>query len=109
MEVIALQVFEQALKWAMSPDRIGNLRQRAAKQGAVASGKMTFGNVPEVYRKRLHDDISLKPRTKTYREERIAALLKSWPSIKDRDGVCPPWIPPRPAGGLRFKREIFLS
>ncbi len=61
------------------------LRQRAASQIAVATGKMTFGNALEVYLKRLRGDISLKPRTKTYREERIAALLKSWPSLKDMD------------------------
>jgi integrase len=57
-------------------------RQRAESQSAVASGKMTFGDALAVYRKRLDGDVSLKPRSKEYREERIAALLKSWPTLE---------------------------
>jgi integrase len=38
-----------------------------------------------VYRKRLEGDVSLKPRSKQYREERIAALLKSWPTLDKMD------------------------
>ncbi len=60
-------------------------RQRAESQTAVAGGKMTFGNALAVYRRRLQGDISLKPRSKEYREERIAALLKSWPSLENTD------------------------
>jgi integrase len=36
----------------------------------------------ETYRKRLDGDYSLKERSKVYRQERIAALLKSWPELK---------------------------
>ena len=60
-------------------------RQRAASLSAVADGKMTFGDALAVYRKRLEGDVSLKPRSKEYREERIAALLKSWPTIEKMD------------------------
>lgn len=60
-------------------------RQRAASLSAVANGKMTFGDALVVYRKRLEGDISLKPRSKEYREERIAALLKSWPTLEKMD------------------------
>jgi integrase len=56
-------------------------RQRIEVQGAVANGNMTFGDALALFRNRLASDNSLKPRSKTYREERIAALLKSWPGL----------------------------
>jgi integrase len=60
-------------------------RQRAAAHTAVARGKMTFGAVVEIYRERLKGDYVLKERSKTYRQERIAALLKSWPDLEQTD------------------------
>jgi len=60
-------------------------RQRAESQTAVAGGKMTFGDALAVYRKRLQGDVSLKPRSKEYRMERIAALLKSWTNLENTD------------------------
>jgi integrase len=60
-------------------------RQRAAAQTAVARGKMTFADALETYRERLKGDHSLKERSKTYREERITALLKSWPDLAQAD------------------------
>ncbi len=52
---------------------------------AVLRGKMTFGQALETYRKRLEGDYVLKERSKVYRKERIAALLKSWPELKGTD------------------------
>jgi hypothetical protein len=72
-------------------------RQRAAAQTAVARGKMTFADALQTYRERLKGDQSLKDRSKTYREERIAALLKSWPDWNQTDvaqiskGDCLAW------------------
>jgi integrase len=60
-------------------------RQRAEHQTAVADGAMSFGDALEIYKQRLAGDGSLKPRSKIYREERIAALLKSWPSLAKTD------------------------
>jgi integrase len=60
-------------------------RQKAEHQTAVADGKMTFGAALAIYRQRLNGDGSLKPRSKVYREERIAALLKTWPGIDKTD------------------------
>ncbi len=60
-------------------------RHRANAQKAVARGKMTFGQALETYRERLKGDQSLKDRSKAYREERIAALLKSWPELEQTD------------------------
>jgi integrase len=66
--------------------RLGDMekaeRQRAESQTAVGGGRMTFGDTLAVFRKRLQGDASLKPRSKVYREERISALLKSWPKLE---------------------------
>ena len=60
-------------------------RQRLETQAPATDGKMTFGEALAVYRKRLDGDVSLKPASKEYREERIAALLKSWPTLENTD------------------------
>ena len=60
-------------------------RKRAEAHKAVARGKMTFGDALATYRERLKGDYSLKERSKTFREERIAALLKSWPGLEQTD------------------------
>lgn len=66
-------------------DFLSEQRQRAAAGKAVAKGKMTFGDALQTYRERLAGDHSLKERSKTYRQERIAALLKSWPELSGTD------------------------
>jgi hypothetical protein len=60
-------------------------RQRAEHQTAVVDGVMEFRDVLALYRQRLAGDASLKPRSKVYREERIAALLKSWRGLEKTD------------------------
>jgi integrase len=60
-------------------------RQRAEHQTAVADGTMAFADALAIYKQRLAGDGSLKPRSKVYREERIAALLKSWPGLAKAD------------------------
>jgi hypothetical protein len=57
-------------------------RRRAVAQEAVSRGKMAFGDALQTCRERLKGDHSLKQRSKIYREERITALLKSWPDLK---------------------------
>ena len=60
-------------------------RQRAQSAHAVANGKMTFGEALEVFKTRVQASPTIKPRTKEYYAWRIAALLKSWPSLAGRD------------------------
>ena len=62
-------------------------RQTAESQMAVAGGKMTFGDALAVFRIRLQggQTKAKKPRSKAYREERIQALLKSWPTLEKTD------------------------
>ena len=56
-------------------------RQALENKNALGNGKMTFGQAAEVYHQRVQGDASLKARTKEYYEQRIAALLKSWPGL----------------------------
>ena len=60
-------------------------RQRSAAHSAVARGKMVFSQALETYRERLTGDQPLKDRSKVYREERISALLRSWPELQATD------------------------
>ncbi len=60
-------------------------RHRAEAMQATARGKMTFEQALKTYQERLTADVSLKDRSKTYREERIKALFKSWPDLNDLD------------------------
>jgi hypothetical protein len=57
-------------------------RQRVEIQGAAENGDMRFGDALVIFRGRLQNDSSLKPRTKEFREERIASLLKSWSGLE---------------------------
>ncbi|HWC58651.1 MAG TPA: hypothetical protein VHC44_03080, partial [Verrucomicrobiae bacterium] len=73
-------------KLAVAKLRLADLekieRQRVEIQGAVTNGNMRFGDALTIFRSRLHGDSSLKPRTKEFREERIASLLRSWPELE---------------------------
>jgi len=60
-------------------------RQRVETHGAIANGTMRFGDALAMFRHRLDGDGSLKPRSKDYRKERIAALLRSWPGLEEMD------------------------
>jgi integrase len=56
-------------------------RQRAESTDAIFQGKMTMASAIAMHRQRVAGDASLKPRTKEYHDQRIAALLKSWPEL----------------------------
>jgi integrase len=65
--------------------RLGDLekqeRQRAESKDGVARGRMTFADAIEIHKLRVAGDRSLKPRTKEYHQQRIDALVKSWPGF----------------------------
>ena len=69
--------------------RLGDLekkeRQLAEHQTAAADGRMSFGDALDIYEQRLKGDASLKPRTREYHEQRIKALLRSWPELKQTE------------------------
>lgn len=60
-------------------------RTTAENNDALTSGSMCFGQALAIFRQRVDGDPSLKPRTKAYYGERIAALLKSWPELDRLD------------------------
>jgi integrase len=60
-------------------------RQAGENQDALGNGKMTFGQAAGVFRQRIQGDASLKPRTKEYYEQRIVALLRSWPGLAEME------------------------
>src|ERR1035441_2718919 len=45
---------------------------------------MTVGDAVEIHKQRVAGDASLKPRTKEYDGQRLVALLKSWPGLKEK-------------------------
>lgn len=69
--------------------RLADLEKKeraSAEDGAKANaGKLTFGGALEIYKERLAKDPTLKPRSKDYYNERIAALVKSWPKLEATD------------------------
>lgn len=58
-------------------------RQAADRKVALQRGsnRMTFGDALELYRERLKNNAEIKIRTRDYYEQRIDALLKSWPGL----------------------------
>ncbi len=60
-------------------------RARIEGRARVLDGKVTFGDLLAEYRERLAADHTIKPRTRQYRAERIAAMLKSWPELLGTD------------------------
>ena len=96
--------------------RLGDLekeeRQIAQHATAYVAGKMTFGDALAIYRQRLQGDASLKPRTKEHREERICALLKTWPSVQRVDvrkitkQDCLTWAARYKSGAENFNKTV---
>lgn len=78
-------------------DLLAEHRRLAELHAKADAGKMTFEAALELYRAALKADASIKPRTMEYYEERIAALLKSWPGLLKLDmraldvGQCHEW------------------
>jgi hypothetical protein len=73
---------------------LDELHQRAE------GGKMTFGDALAIYRGELDADAHIKPRTRDYYNERITALLKTWPGLEKLDvrkitpADCRAWAAP---------------
>jgi integrase len=66
-------------------DELKKERQKAGSGMAVARGRMTVGDAVAVYRQRLQGSPQLKAKTKFYHEQRLAAILKSWPGLEKLD------------------------
>ena len=66
-------------------DYMKELGQSAESREALTNGVMTFGQALEIFKQRFESDPTLKPNSKLYRRERIAALLKSWKGLLKLD------------------------
>ena len=75
--------------FSVAKTKLANLekeeRRRDEIQQAPDTGKMTFADALRIYRERLKGDVSLKPRSKVYREECIGRLLRTWPELEAND------------------------
>jgi len=60
-------------------------RKRARNGNGEVSAKMTFAEAAAVHLRNLDDNLSIKPRTRHYWRQRLAALVKSWPGLNDTE------------------------
>ena len=60
-------------------------RQGAETRDSVSAGRMSLTDAIAIHKKRVAGDASLKPRTKDYHDQRIVALLKSWPGLGTKE------------------------
>ena len=60
-------------------------RQTAESETEAKQGKMPFSEAGKILRARLNGDATLKPRSRSYYEQRLVALLKSWPVLAEKD------------------------
>ncbi len=61
-------------------------RQRVANHGnGEVSAKMTFGEAADIHLSNLNDNPRIKPGTRHYWQQRLAALLKSWPALNETE------------------------
>jgi integrase len=60
-------------------------RERASNGNGGVSAKMAFGEAAAVHLRNLNDNLRIKPSTRDYWRRRLAALLKSWPRLKETE------------------------
>ena len=63
------------------PDTLREHRSKLEVFAAFADGKMTVSDAADVYLHKVRASVSLKPRSKDYREMMIDFLRRSWPSL----------------------------
>ena len=60
-------------------------RERVTNGNGEVSAKMTFGEAAAVHLRNLDNNLSIKPRTRDYWREVLAALVKSWPGLNETE------------------------
>jgi integrase len=66
-------------------DMMREHRAKAESVTAFANGKMNVGDAAEVYLRKVRANVSLKPRSKDYREMMIDFIRRSWPALMETD------------------------
>ena len=103
LETTVFSVAKQRL-----PETMREHRAKLESVTAVAIGKMTVGDAVQVYLEKVRANVSLKPRSKDYRETMIDFIDRSWPAlfgtdvrrVSERD--CQDWL-------LRFQKQYAPS
>jgi integrase len=80
LETTVFSVAKQRL-----PEMMREHRAKLESVTAVAAGKMTVGDAVQVYLEKVRTNVSLKPRSKDYREMMIDFITRSWPSLSGLD------------------------
>jgi integrase len=60
-------------------------RERRSNGNGEVSAKMTFGEAAAIHLRNLDDNLRLKPRTRDYWRECLAALQKCWPDLYEME------------------------
>jgi integrase len=60
-------------------------RERRSNGNGEVSAKMTFGEAAAIHLRNLDENLSIKPRTRHYWLQRLAALIKSWPGLNETE------------------------
>jgi integrase len=60
-------------------------RGRVSNGNGEVSAKMTFSEAAAIHLRNLDDNLSIKPRTRDYWRECLAALQKSWPGLSETE------------------------
>ena len=61
--------------------------QRRSNSNGEVSSKMTFDQAAAIYLRSLGDNLNIKPRTREYWREVLAALLKSWLRLNETEAA----------------------
>ena len=56
-------------------------RHRVSNGNGEVSAKIAFAAAADIHLRNLNDNLSIKPRTRHYWRQRLAALIKSWPGL----------------------------
>ncbi len=60
-------------------------REKGEATQAAFQGKMTVGDAVELHKRKLAENVRIKPSTRHYWDQVLASLLKSWPSLAGTD------------------------
>jgi len=60
-------------------------RERRSNRNGEVSAKMIFSEAAAIHLRNLDDNLSIKPRTRDYWREVLAALVKSWPGLNQTE------------------------
>jgi integrase len=70
---------------AKLPEFLKEHRERVSNGNGEVSAKMTFGEAAAIHLRNLEDNLSIKPRTRDYWRECLAALKKSWAGLNETE------------------------